>query len=149
MPPACCKPRIRLLTQGKEYMNADVLWVSDFQIPHSSPALMEEIRHYLEAGTHFYCLQIGIMDNECDAVLLSDLSSVNTPLSGITEITCLPMTSVLIEMLYFSSIYPPANCNPIPGTPSRKSCTDRKKLPTMTHSPKVPAILIDKNYCHQ
>ena len=54
----------RLLKEGKEYMNADVLWVSDFKIPHSSPALMEEIRRYREAGTHFYGLQIGITENE-------------------------------------------------------------------------------------
>ena len=54
----------RLLKEGKEYMNADVLWVSDFKIPHSSPAFMEEIRRCREAGTHFYGLQIGITDNE-------------------------------------------------------------------------------------
>ena len=30
-----------LLKEGKEYMNADVLWVSDFKIPHASPAFME------------------------------------------------------------------------------------------------------------
>ena len=53
-----------LLKEGKEYMNADVLWVSDFKIPHSSPAFMEEIRRCREAGTHFYGLQIGITDNE-------------------------------------------------------------------------------------
>ena len=54
----------RLLKEGKEYINADVLWVSDFKIPHSSPAFMEEIRRCREAGTHFYGLQIGITDNE-------------------------------------------------------------------------------------
>jgi len=54
----------RLLKEGKEYMNADVLWVSDFKIPHSSPVFMEEIRRCREAGTHFYGLQIGITDNE-------------------------------------------------------------------------------------
>ena len=54
----------RLLKEGKENMNADVLWVSDFKIPHSSPVFMEEIRRCREAGTHFYGLQIGITDNE-------------------------------------------------------------------------------------
>ena len=54
----------RLLRGSREYMNADVLWVSDFKIPHSSPVLMEKIRECREAGTHFYGLQIGITDNE-------------------------------------------------------------------------------------
>lgn len=36
--------------------------------------------------------------------------------------------------------YPPTICIAIPGRPMRKSCTAWKKLPTMAHSPKVPAI---------
>ena len=47
----------RLLQSRKEYMNADVLWVSDFKIPHVPTALTDKIREYREADTHFYgCL---------------------------------------------------------------------------------------------
>lgn len=54
----------RLLQSRKEYMNADVLWISDFKIPLSSSALTDRIKEYREADTHFYGLQIGIADNE-------------------------------------------------------------------------------------
>lgn len=54
----------RLLQSRKEYMNADVLWVSDFKIPHVPTALTDKIREYREADTHFYGLQIGIAENE-------------------------------------------------------------------------------------
>ena len=63
MPPACWKV-FRLLKEGKEYMNADVLWVSDFKDSSFFNVFMEEIRRCREAGTHFYGLQIGITDNE-------------------------------------------------------------------------------------
>ena len=43
------------------------------------------------------------------------------------------------DALYFINAYPPATCIAIPGRPIRKSCTAWKKLPTITHSPKVPA----------
>lgn len=54
----------RLLQSSREYMNADVLWVSDFKIPVVSDALVGKIEKYREADTHFYGLQIGIADNE-------------------------------------------------------------------------------------
>ena len=58
------KGMFRLLESGKEYMNADVLWISDFKIPLSSTALTRKIQEYKKEGTHFYGLQIGIAENE-------------------------------------------------------------------------------------
>lgn len=55
---------LRLLDSSKNYMNADVLWVSDFKIPMSSPDLIDRMKECREADTHFYGLQIGIADNE-------------------------------------------------------------------------------------
>lgn len=55
---------LRLLKSSKDYMNADVLWISDFKIPMSSPELIDRMKEYREADTHFYGLQIGIADNE-------------------------------------------------------------------------------------
>lgn len=54
----------RLLQSRKEYMNADVLWVSDFKIPQSQSSLTRKMQEYREAGTRFYGLQIGIVENE-------------------------------------------------------------------------------------
>lgn len=58
------KGMFRLLESGKEYMNADVLWISDFKIPLSSTALTRKLQEYKKEGTHFYGLQIGIAENE-------------------------------------------------------------------------------------
>ena len=55
---------LRLLKSSKDYMNADVLWISDFKIPMSSPELIDRMKEYRDADTHFYGLQIGIADNE-------------------------------------------------------------------------------------
>lgn len=57
----------RLLQSKKEYMNADILWVSDFKIPQVSSRLTDIIQQYREAGTCFYGLQIGITDNEWES----------------------------------------------------------------------------------
>ena len=54
----------RLLRSSKDYMNADVLWVSDFKIPLSTSELIDKMQEFREADTHFYGLQIGIADNE-------------------------------------------------------------------------------------
>lgn len=54
----------RLLGSRREYMNADVLWVSDFKIPLSVLPLMEKMQDYRKQGTRFYGMQIGIAENE-------------------------------------------------------------------------------------
>lgn len=54
----------RLLQSKKEYMNADVLWISDFKIPLSAMELTDKIQEYQKANTHFYGLQLGIAENE-------------------------------------------------------------------------------------
>lgn len=54
----------RLLQSSKEYMNADVLWISDFKIPLSSSELTDRMQEYQKADTHFYGLQLGIAENE-------------------------------------------------------------------------------------
>lgn len=54
----------RLLQSSKEYMNADVLWISDFKIPLSLSELTDKMQEYQKADTHFYGLQLGIAENE-------------------------------------------------------------------------------------
>jgi uncharacterized protein with von Willebrand factor type A (vWA) domain len=54
----------RLLQSKKEYMNADVLWISDFKIPLSVPELTDKMLEYRKVDTHFYGLQLGIAENE-------------------------------------------------------------------------------------
>lgn len=58
------KATFRLLQSRKEYMNADVLWISDFKIPLLSDTFIHEIQECRKEGTHFYGLQIGIAENE-------------------------------------------------------------------------------------
>lgn len=54
----------RLLQSNKDYMNADVLWISDFKIPLSASELTNKMQEYKKADTHFYGLQLGIAENE-------------------------------------------------------------------------------------
>ena len=54
----------QLLQSKKEYMNADVLWISDFKIPLSVPELTDKMLEYRKVDTHFYGLQLGIAENE-------------------------------------------------------------------------------------
>ncbi len=54
----------RLLESNADYVNADVLWVTDFKIPMSSADLINKMEQYRKANTHFYGLQIGIADNQ-------------------------------------------------------------------------------------
>lgn len=54
----------QLLQSSKEYMNADILWISDFKIPLSSSELTDKMQEYQKADTHFYGLQLGIAENE-------------------------------------------------------------------------------------
>lgn len=54
----------RLLQSNKDYMNADVLWISDFKIPLSAPELTNKMQEYQKVDTHFYGLQLGIAENE-------------------------------------------------------------------------------------
>lgn len=58
------KATFDLLQSKKEYMNADVLWITDFKIPLPSPKLTDRILEYRKADTHFYGLQLGIAENE-------------------------------------------------------------------------------------
>ena len=53
-----------LLESSADYVNADVLWVTDFKIPMSSADLINKMEQYRKANTHFYGLQIGIADNQ-------------------------------------------------------------------------------------
>lgn len=54
----------RLIQSKKEYMNADILWISDFKIPLSATELTDKMQEYQKANTHFYGLQLGIAENE-------------------------------------------------------------------------------------
>lgn len=58
------KKTFELLQSGKNYQNADVLWISDFRIPLSSPALLHQLQEARQNGTRFYGLQTGIAENE-------------------------------------------------------------------------------------
>jgi uncharacterized protein with von Willebrand factor type A (vWA) domain len=49
-----------LLDNGDDrYMNADVLWITDFLIPRTTEDLMERFKDYQATGTKFYGFKIG------------------------------------------------------------------------------------------
>lgn len=41
------------------FMNADVLWITDFIIPRTSEELLARFKDYQQTGTHFYGFKIG------------------------------------------------------------------------------------------
>lgn len=49
-----------LLESNERYLNADILWVSDFRIPIADKVQLMKIQQYRTDGTCFYGLQIGI-----------------------------------------------------------------------------------------
>jgi len=54
------------LLDGHEhhYMNADVLWITDFLIPRTTEELMSRFPDYRKSGTRFYGFQIRVGDNK-------------------------------------------------------------------------------------
>ena len=49
-----------LLDNGEDrYMNADVLWITDFLIPRTTEELMRKFKDYQKTGTKFYGFKIG------------------------------------------------------------------------------------------
>ena len=49
-----------LLDNGSDrYMNADVLWITDFLIPRTTEDLMRRFKEYQKTGTRFYGFKIG------------------------------------------------------------------------------------------
>lgn len=49
-----------LLDNGDDkYMNADVLWITDFLIPRTTEDLMKQFKEYQQTGTKFYGFKIG------------------------------------------------------------------------------------------
>jgi len=53
-----------LLDNDKDgFMNADVLWVTDFLIPRTTEELMSRFPEYRKTGTRFYGFQIGEGEN--------------------------------------------------------------------------------------
>ncbi len=55
---------LQLLNSSKEYLSADVLWISDFRIPALSAGQAEEMAAQRREGTRFYGLQIGIAEHD-------------------------------------------------------------------------------------
>ena len=47
----------------KEYINSDVLWITDFRIPKTTESLLRQMANYRKEGTRFYGLQIGKAEN--------------------------------------------------------------------------------------
>ena len=47
-----------LENDGKPYVNADVLWITDFMIPQPPASMLERIKAYRDTGTRFYGLCI-------------------------------------------------------------------------------------------
>ena len=48
-----------LLDNGEDrYMNADVLWITDFLIPRTTEDLMRRFKEYQATGTKFYGFKI-------------------------------------------------------------------------------------------
>lgn len=48
-----------LENDGNQYVNADVLWVSDFFIPQADRQLMQRLEEFRQTGTRFYGLRIS------------------------------------------------------------------------------------------
>ena len=49
-----------LLDNGDDrYMNADVLWITDFLIPRTTEEVMRRFKEYQKTGTRFYGFKIG------------------------------------------------------------------------------------------
>ena len=57
------KATINLLESKKEYINSDVLWITDFRIPKTTESLLRQMANYRKEGTRFYGLQIGKAEN--------------------------------------------------------------------------------------
>lgn len=53
-----------LLEGRTEYQNADVLWITDFQIPMPATPLLAHLKALCQRGTRWYGLQIGCKPNE-------------------------------------------------------------------------------------
>ena len=51
-----------LETEGSTYVNADVLWVTDFMIPQPSADYLQRMQSFKESGTKFYGLEITTDD---------------------------------------------------------------------------------------
>ena len=47
-----------LENEGKPYVNADVLWITDFMIPQPPASMLERIKAFRDTGTRFYGLCI-------------------------------------------------------------------------------------------
>lgn len=56
-----------LLDNGEDrYMNADVLWITDFLIPRTTEDLMKRFKEYQATGTKFYGFKIGKGESNWD-----------------------------------------------------------------------------------
>ena len=44
--------------EGGHYVNADVLWVTDFMIPIPQDAYLQRLQSYRDTGTKFYGMRI-------------------------------------------------------------------------------------------
>lgn len=56
-----------LLDNGEDrYMNADVLWITDFLIPRTTEDLMKRFKEYQNTGTKFYGFKIGKGESNWD-----------------------------------------------------------------------------------
>lgn len=56
-----------LLDNGEDrYMNADVLWITDFLIPRTTEDLMKRFKDYQTTGTKFYGFKIGQGESNWD-----------------------------------------------------------------------------------
>lgn len=53
-----------LLESDPSYLNADVLWITDFLIPLPDASLLSRLQQFRKEGTRFYGFQIGIEPNE-------------------------------------------------------------------------------------
>ena len=54
-----------LLDNGNDrYMNADVLWITDFLIPRTADNLMKRFKEYQATGTKFYGFKIGMGESD-------------------------------------------------------------------------------------
>ncbi|MBQ0030469.1 MAG: hypothetical protein KBT32_08540 [Bacteroidales bacterium] len=57
----------QLLETSPKYMNADILWVTDFQIPLVDEERLTKMQNYRKENTRFFGLQIGMAGHDWDA----------------------------------------------------------------------------------
>ena len=63
---------------GLRYVNADVLWITDFLIPDPPQWMLDQLKEYRETGTRFYGLRIIRDDDKAENIWLKYFNQIYT-----------------------------------------------------------------------